>query len=323
MGHTTMQKLDPNRIHVVVGVITNHQNQVLISKRHDHLHQGGLWEFPGGKVEVGESPIAALQRELHEELNIKTLESHPLITIPHGYADKQVYLDVFKVTAYSGEAVSNEDQDILWADIADLSKYAFPAANKAIISALQLPDRYLITGKFDTLEQCQDKIQSAVAQSFGLIQLRQKELSDPDYLELATSLTQITHASNTKLILNSSLALFLKTEAAGLHFTGQRLRDCQQRPVSKDKLFSVSTHTFAELKHAVEIDADFAMLSPVLPTQSHPGEPALGWEKFSEIVKQIPIPVYALGGMSVDHIGQAQQHGAQGIAAISALWNAL
>lgn len=319
-------KLNSDRIHIVVGVVLNNKNQVLISKRHEHLHQGGLWEFPGGKVENAESPEKALQRELYEELNIKPVDYRALITIPHDYQDKQVYLDVFKVMSFSGTAVSNDQQEILWVDIEDLNNYTFPAANSAIISALVLPDRYLITGSIETngsFEQCRNKIRAAVEQSYGLIQLRQKDMSDKDYLKLTENLLKITESTKTQLILNSSQELFLETNADGLHFTGQRLRNCTQRPVTASKLFSVSTHSLEELQHAVSIGADFAMLSPVLPTQSHPGEPALGWDNFKEIVQELPIPVYALGGMRVDNIKQAWNHGAQGIAAISALWSDL
>jgi len=312
-----------SRVHVAVGVILNTKNQVLISKRHDHLHQGGLWEFPGGKVEKEESVETALQRELLEELNIKPIELRPLISVPHDYNDKQVYLDVYKVTAFTGIPVSSDQQELQWVDIADLYNYIFPAANAAIVSALMLPDNCVITGAIESVESCKLKVQVAVARSIGLIQLRQKEMPDVDYLALSNELLDITQSSKTRIILNSSLELFMQTNADGLHFTGQRLRDCKQRPIAADKLFSVSTHTLEELEHAVNIGADFAMLSPVLPTQSHPGKPALGWETFNDIVRQISIPVYALGGMKPEYIKQAWNHGGQGIAAISALWNEL
>ncbi len=319
----TIPESSSNRIHVAVGVITNNQKQVLISKRHEHLHQGGLWEFPGGKIEQGESSESALRRELVEELDIEIKKYRPLITIPHDYNDKQVCLDVFNVTAFTGRPKSCDRQELLWVDICDLKNFSFPAANKSIISALQLAECYVITGAIESSEQCKNKVQSAVAQGLGLIQLRQKELSDTDYLALANDLLKITRNSDSKLILNCSLDLFIKTNADGIHYTGQRLRDCRQRPLANDKFFSVSTHTLEELQHAVDVGADFAMLSPVLATQSHPGEPELGWEHFGDIVKQIPIPVYALGGMSISHLAVARQHGAQGIAAISALWNDL
>jgi len=310
-------------LHVAVGVILNSQQQVLIAKRPRHLHQGGLWEFPGGKVENQETVHQALTRELQEELAIQVSISRPLITIPYAYSDKRVYLDVHIIDNFSGVALGQEGQEIRWVNITELAQYDFPEANRAILTAIQLPDRYLITGKFENSKQCETKIHSAIQKGIGLIQLRQKELPASEFLTIANKLADLVESSATKLILNTSLDLFAQTHADGIHFTGGRLRACEQRPVADDKLFSVSTHTHEELQHAVDIGADFAMLSPVLPTQSHPGEPALGWDDFTRIINQVPIPVYALGGMTEDLIPLAREMGAQGIAAISALWNEL
>ena len=310
-------------IHVAVGVILNAKNQVLICKRPAHLHQGGLWEFPGGKVEADEDVTAALQRELYEELSINVSSSRPLITIPHQYPDRNVYLDVHVVTGFTGNAIGNEGQELRWVDLEQLDQFEFPAANRPIINAIRLPDRYLITGRFADVNECERKIRSAAQNGIGLIQLRQKDLMQDEFIELADRLSRIVAPTATKLLLNTSLEIYEQTTAHGIHYTGERLRQCQQRPVAEDKLFSVSTHTYEELLHAVEIGADFAMLSPVLPTESHPGEPAIGWATFKRIVQEIPIPVFALGGMTVELIGDAQTNGAQGIAAISALWNDL
>jgi 8-oxo-dGTP diphosphatase len=186
--------------------------------------------------------------------------------------------------------------------------------------ALNLPDKYLITGKFKDFKDCEQKVKAAIDRGIRLIQLREKDIGEADFLELSERLYQITSHINAKLILNTSVELFQMTNADGIHMTGKRLAECKSRPVGKDKLFSASTHTIEELRHASTVGADFAMLSPVLPTNSHPGEPALGWEVFKEIVGQINIPVYALGGMNANDVTQAKQHGAQGIAAITALW---
>jgi 8-oxo-dGTP diphosphatase len=306
-------------VHVAVGVIMK-DDQVLIAKRPDHVHQGGLWEFPGGKINADETVGAALQRELAEELYIHVEKSQPLITIPHDYHDKRVFLDVHMVSGFSGEPRGGEGQEIRWVSLNELGNYQFPEANQAIMSALLLPDKYMITGKFTDFADCERKLEAAIKRGIKMIQLREKEMAETEFLELANRLHKITSASGVKLILNTSIELFAQTMADGIHFTGQRLRECQEPPVGIDKLFSTSTHTLEELQHADDLGADFAMLSPVLPTQSHPGEPALGWEKFQEIVSQVSIPVYALGGMTADMVEVARNHGAQGIAAITALW---
>ena len=123
-------------VHVAVGVIVDSAHNVLITRRSQGAHQGGLWEFPGGKVEVGESLVAALTRELQEELGISIGRTSALLQIHHDYGDKQVLLDVHMVWDYSGEARSLENQPMAWVTPQALTQYAFPTANLAIVTAL-------------------------------------------------------------------------------------------------------------------------------------------------------------------------------------------
>ncbi len=125
------------RIHVAVGVVLNNQNQVLLAKRPSHLHQGGKWEFPGGKVESGETSSQALIRELKEEVNLIVIATSPLMTISHDYSDKEVFLDIHMVNGYSGLAEGLEGQQVLWANVDKLREYDFPEANTPIIDKLQ------------------------------------------------------------------------------------------------------------------------------------------------------------------------------------------
>ena len=124
------------RIHVAVGVIINIQKQVLLAKRHDHLHQGGKWEFPGGKVEQNESVTEALIRELKEEVDLDINQTTEFMDISHDYPDKHVRLDIHLVTDFTGNAVGVEGQQVKWVDIHDLKDYQFPEANKPIIDKL-------------------------------------------------------------------------------------------------------------------------------------------------------------------------------------------
>ncbi len=123
------------RIHVVAGVIYDpSKQQVLIARRPEHLHQGGLWEFPGGKVVCGESPEQALQRELMEELAIEVTDCSPFLLTEHDYSDKLIVLDVWAVYGFKGRPKGNEGQRIDWVDIRSLNEYSFPAANYAVIA---------------------------------------------------------------------------------------------------------------------------------------------------------------------------------------------
>ena len=124
-------------VHVAVGVIVDRAHNVLITRRAQNVHQGGLWEFPGGKVEAGESVVAALTRELQEELGIVIGRTSALLDIHYDYGDKQVMLDVHVVWDYTGEAHSLENQPMAWVAPQALAQYDFPAANAAIVTALE------------------------------------------------------------------------------------------------------------------------------------------------------------------------------------------
>jgi 8-oxo-dGTP diphosphatase len=128
------------RIHVAAGVILNSARQVLLALRPKDKHKGGLWEFPGGKVEAGESVRAALARELREEVDLVVLDAAPFLVIDHDYGDKQVKLDVWLVTRYSGSPQGSEGQEVAWVDLAALHRYQFPEANAAIVAALCSPE---------------------------------------------------------------------------------------------------------------------------------------------------------------------------------------
>ena len=136
------QNIPADAVHVAVGVIFNpQQDHILIAKRPQHLHQGGLWEFPGGKVSLGETVEQALKRELYEELGIRVLKAQPLMHVQHDYSDKQVFLDIWTVTQFSGDAKGQEGQRIQWVELQKLysqeSDYQFPKANKAILQQLK------------------------------------------------------------------------------------------------------------------------------------------------------------------------------------------
>lgn len=122
-------------VEVAVGVIKR-DNTIYISKRHEKLHQGGLWEFPGGKREDGETIEQTLQRELKEEVGIDFIEQTPLLVIEHDYGDKKVRLDVRLVEAFTGEPSHQENQQAMWVNIQQLPDYDFPQANKIIVDTL-------------------------------------------------------------------------------------------------------------------------------------------------------------------------------------------
>lgn len=309
-----------SEVHVAVAIIINKFNEVLISLRPDHVHQGGFWEFPGGKLEKNESVFDALKREISEELDILVLQAKPYKIIRHDYSDKKVVLDVWLVSDFKGEARGAEGQQIKWIDIKDLKPEIFPVANRSIIKALQLPDRYMITGEFKDHGDFLNRLEIGLKKGIKLVQLRCKNCTTDEYLSLVSESILLCESYQSTLLLNSAVDLFKKTHAHGLHLTGKQLQKFESRPVDKEFLLSVSCHTLNDIKKAKILSADIILLSPVKETKSHPGVAGIGWELFSELISNNDIPVYALGGMTPDDIDKARVAGAQGIAAISCFW---
>ena len=313
-------------VNVAVAVIVNESDEVCISLRHQEAHQGGLWEFPGGKIEPGETVEQALRREIKEELNLEIESSRPLISIVHRYSDEDVCLHVFKIPSYSGEVDGLEGQEFKWVAIDHLSDYDFPDANVAIINALRLPEKYLITGKFIEINDFICKLESALNNNIKLVQLRLKKdsLQDMSLLQMLVEKSALLcERADAKLMLNLAADFYAaidlsKITFAGFHADSRTLKTLSQAP--EGKLFSASCHNAEELKRALQLKADFVVLSPVQQTTSHPEMLALGWRQFSSLLEDIPVPVYALGGVSEDDMEIAWLHGAQGIAAISAFW---
>lgn len=315
---------DHKIVHVAVAVIENDDGQFLIAKRPKNLHQGGLWEFPGGKVEKNESVIQALKRELFEEVNISISHATPLVRIPFAYEDKTVLLDVWRVSEFSGKAFGKEGQHISWVEKSDFSSYQFPLANKAIISAIQLPDKYMISGKFKNKKMLLDHVQLGFEQGIKLIQFRAHHLDEKLYFDLAKEIYRICVESNTKLLLNTSLLQYKKYHAEqfsnGLHLSSKEIKVFSSSELDDELLVATSVHNQEELSLAESKKVDFCVLSPVNNTLSHPDSAPLGWEKFKQLTEQAAIPVYALGGMSENDLVLAKEYGGQGISAIGTFW---
>ena len=304
-----------NLIRVAVGVIKNQQGQVLIALRDEARHQGGLWEFSGGKIESNETAEQALKRELKEELAIEVLSATPLITINHSYPDRVVQLKVFLVEQFAGEAHSAEGQRIEWVNVQDLKHYDFPAANLPIITAAQLPPHY---GILDDSEPSllAANLQTLLTNGLKLIQARLKNLSAEASHAFIQQAYPLCQQHGALLLINSAVKQ-ADNLADGLHLTSGDLMAMEQRP-AHIKWLAASCHNREQLQHAEQIGVDFVVLAPVLATQTHPDTAPLGWQEFAELVSQCNLPVYALGGQTLADLTIAQQAGGQGIAAIRA-----
>lgn len=325
-------------VQVAVGVVIDAGNRVLIALRPDSAHQGGQWEFPGGKCEPGipkapgvpalpsESVEDALRRELLEETGIHVLAQEPLCVIRHDYGDKRVLLDVRRVTAFEGVACGREGQQVKWAEIASLDPAWFPAANRAIVRRLQLPPTLAITGRSANEEEFRARFLRLLEVAPGMIQLRDPDVAVSVLLERARWCLPLCRERGIRLLVNVAPALIDPELADGVHLNSRRLL-AQQVPlttagIGSGMLVSASCHDAQQLAHAQAMAVDFALLSPVLPTASHPGMQELGWSRFQQLTADVGLPVYALGGVSPDELTVARTYGASGIAALSAYWDA-
>jgi len=307
-------------VHVAVGVVLNPQGQILIARRPAHVHQGDLWEFPGGKVEAGESLQQALQRELHEELGIDIRQARPLIRIPHHYPDKQVLLDVWLIEAFDGIPHGKENQPIEWLSPSALWVKPFPAANKPIIQAVNLPQSYLITGAFHGETDFLYKLHLALDKGVRLVQLRAKHMDEDTFISLARLAAEACHAHEARILLNADPGVVEDAGADGVHLTSARLMALSTRPLGADKLVAASVHNQEQLAQADKLAVDFSVVSPVRQTPSHPNVQTLGWQGFQLLTEQAQHPVFALGGMEEHDLSTIWRHGGQGFAAIRSLW---
>lgn len=309
------------RIHVAAAVIRGTDGRVLIARRADSQHQGGLWEFPGGKVEEGEAVQAALARELQEELGIVLSTARPLIKVKHDYPDKQVLLDVWEVSAFTGEPHGAEGQPLAWVAPRELAQYDFPAANRPIVAAARLPGEYLITPDGLEMPQLLRGMQKAIAGGVKLVQLRAPNMYDPQYRDLAVDAVGLC-AGKAQLMLKGPLEWLGDFPAAGWHLTSTQLRKyaSKGRPFPENRWLAASCHNAEELALAEQMGVDFVTLSPVQATQSHPDTAPLGWEQVTQLIEGFNRPVFLLGGVGAAERERAWQSGAQGVAGIRAFW---
>lgn len=304
-------------VEVAAGVIFDKAGRVLIAKRADHLHQGGFWEFPGGKLEPGETSRQALDRELYEELGITVQTADPLIQLRHDYPDRAIHLDVWRVDEFTGEPHGQEGQPVRWVAKESLLEYDFPAANQPIVTASRLPDRYaLLDAASLDAPDLSARLSACEVQGIELIRLRDTGPDSDHYRALARQAADICKAKGLTLMLDGNADLVGHTGAAGLHLTTAQLMNLTTRPLDRSCWIGASCHDAMQLRQAAAIGADFAILGPVARTRTHPLAQPMGWEWFEGLVRQARLPVYALGGMEPSHLAEARQRGAQGIAAI-------
>ncbi len=308
-------------VHVAAGALLDASGRILLAKRHDDAHQGGLWEFPGGKIEPGETPEAALARELHEEIGVWVESAQPLIRVSHRYPELEVVLHVYRVHGWSGEPHSREGQPLAWAEPGALADYPMPAADRPIVAALQLPDRYVITPpEISDPDDFLAQLDALLTRGLRLLQYRVFDTAGVDAAGLFRAVEEGCRGAGVSVLLNAGMRGAELLQPRGLHLNSRQLRSCKRRPEGV-ALIAASCHDAADLARARQLGLDFAVLSPVLPTRSHPDAQPLRWDGFARLVRDAGLPVYALGGMHERLLPAAQDAGGQGIAGIRGFWD--
>ncbi|MCG6871665.1 MAG: Nudix family hydrolase [Gammaproteobacteria bacterium] len=307
-------------VRVAAGLIRDASGALLVQRRPEHQPYAGFWEFPGGKIEAGETPAATLARELAEELDVEVRAAAPFLTYRHRYAEKRVELHVWRVDAFAGPQPPRamEGQHLAWCPPGKLAGLNLLRGNQTILRALELPVLYAITAAHRYGVDAQlHLLDEALAAGLRLVQVREPGLAAAELTRFLAGARQRCAAHGARLLLSARHS----GVADGVHLPSDELAQRLRRPTTP--VAAASCHDEAELQRAATLDLDFAVLSPVVAGGSHARQNTpLGWRAFADLVRTASLPVYALGGMAAGDLENARGSGARGLAMISGLWEA-
>ena len=300
-------------VEVVAAIITRPDGSFLLASRPEGKPYPGYWEFPGGKVETGESLRHALGRELQEELGMQTIHAYPWITRIFNYEHATVRLHFFRVTQWYGELQPRENQALSWQFASNVDVMPVLPANAPILRALLLPPVYAITHAEEIgIDASIGKLTHALQNGLRLIQLREKNMANDKLRVFSREVISLAHTHGAKVLINGGVEFFDEMGADGVHLTSSQLMKLSGRP--ETAWCGASCHNAEELFHAEQLGVDFIVLGPVLPTLTHPGLSSLCWRKFASLIADYSLPVYALGGLCSEDLTTAYEHGGHVIA---------
>jgi 8-oxo-dGTP diphosphatase len=307
-------------VDVAVGILIRPDGRLLLASRPEGKPYAGYWEFPGGKLEAGESVALALRRELHEELGVDVGAVHPWVVRVFDYPHALVRLHFCRVFEWSGELHAREQQRFGFFALDALPAPLLPAT-VPVLRGLELPPLYGVSAAgvlgIDAFLQ---RLSESLARGLRLVQLREPELSAAEVDRLFGEMLALTRAAGARLLVNSRHPRALWEAAEGVHLTSNALATVDERRGLR--WVGASVHDAKELARAGEVGVDFAVLGPVQSTASHPGQAPLGWSEFERIAAGTPVPVYAIGGLDSEALPRAMAYGAHGVALLSAAWRA-
>ncbi len=298
---------------VAVAIFLKPDGSFLLSSRPEGKPYPGYWEFPGGKIEPGETVREALIRELIEELNVRITGTTPWFTFMMHYTHATVRLHCWRVQAWEGEMRGMEGQQFSWQTLDAMNVEPTLPGCVPIFRALALPSVYAITnaGEMGVAPYLQT-LETALQNGLRLIQIREKTMPYADLRRFGEAVVARARAHGARVLVNGDGMLANDIAADGVHLTAAQLATLGSRP--EFALIGASTHNRAEVVRAAELKCDFAVLGAVNATPTHPGQVPMGWTQFAEFVLATPLPCYALGGLRMSDLPVAIAHGAQGIA---------
>ena len=293
-----------------------------MGKRLDSQSWAGWWEFPGGKLEINESPSEALKREIFEELGVVIKKYKQWTTRRVVEKNKITILYFFLITSWTGMVEGKEGQELQWVNLKKYNVTKVLPPNQVIHHALKnnLPDIYAITNLQEiSSDNFFQALKRQVNDGLRLIQIREKNLIEAELEALIIRIKKILQHTNVRIIINSSIDLAYEYELDGVHLNSKQLHELSHFP--KDLLVGASCHSENDLMVAEEKNADFAVLGSVKETLTHPGIEPIGWAKFNKLVANSNIPIYSIGGMTNNDIPSSFDHGAIGIASQRTIWS--
>lgn len=307
-------------VRVAAAVVLRDDGAVLLAQRPPGKAYAGYWEFPGGKLEPGESPRAALDRELAEELGIVVRRAAPWIVQEFVYPHAHVELNFFRVFAFEGEPVGHDGQAFAWQRPGAFDVAPLLPANTRVMAALALPPVLAITCAAELGEDAfLARARDAFARGLGMVQVREKDWPVARRDAFVRALLPLARAAGARVVLNGTAEDARRLGLDGVHWTARALADARERPA--DLVVGASCHDAADLARAARLDADYAVLGPVRETRTHPGATPLGWDGFEREIARTRVPVFALGGLAADDLALALERGAQGVAMMRRAWD--
>jgi len=306
-------------VEVAAAVLIRADGATLLAQRPAGKAYPGYWEFPGGKIEPGESVGEALRREIREELGFEIERAYPWITRVFTYPHAKVRLHFHRVYAWRGEPRPFEHTAIAWERPEAITVAPLLPANAPVLRGLLLPAEYAITRAGELgVEPFLLRLDARLQGGLGLVQVREKTLGREALKDFAQRVVALARAHGAKVIVNADTSLAREIGADGAHLTAEQLGTASDRPDLP--WCGASCHSSEELRRAEALGVDFAVLGPVRSTPSHPGSVPLGWERFREIARGAAVPVYALGGIVPGDLELALSCGAHGIAMVRGSW---